>query len=184
MRKRTVLSVTLLTALVLLAGLDKSISNFIYTLRTPLVTSIMKGLSFAGSVWILVPLCLGLLFYLYRKDRFFAWIIPLGTLFCHQVSSLLKWLIQRSRPDLSPLVEEKSFSFPSGHAMANTAFYVLLYLAARKEPRAGIFAFIMIILIDFSRIYLGVHWPSDVLGGTALSLILITLSSHKIKQLR
>lgn len=184
MRKLTLSVLAVLTAVILLMQLDEPISLAVYSLRLPFLTRIMKAISFAGSVWFLVPLCLALLFYLYKRDRLFAWVIPLGTLLCHQVSSLIKMIVERPRPAIAPLVHENSFSFPSGHAMANTAFYVLLYLAARKNPTARIFAIVMIVLMDFSRVYLGVHWPSDVLAGTALSLFIIELFSIKIKQLR
>jgi membrane-associated phospholipid phosphatase len=85
---------------------------------------------------------------------------------------LLKHLFERARPDAFRVVNESGYSFPSGHAMVSLCFYSMIaYIWGRKMPTAirrlmlyGLTA-VMIIVIGFSRVYLGVHYPSDVLGG-------------------
>lgn len=86
----------------------------------------------------------------------------------------LKPLVARPRPELWPrLVPESDFSFPSGHALASaTLFPLLAHTLARVRPdraaQAYALAVALALFVSFGRLYLGVHWPSDVLGGWAL----------------
>jgi undecaprenyl-diphosphatase len=86
-------------------------------------------------------------------------------------SSLLKNVYDRPRPDLIPHLDHvSSWSYPSGHATSVTAIVVALALLAPPPWRRGAawFAVAAILLTGLSRVMLGVHWPSDVLGGTML----------------
>ena len=109
------------------------------------------------------------------------------------VNQLLKRIIQRPRPPLERrLVKQGGFSYPSGHTMVSLAIYgILIYLAMTKIKNkklkilAVVLLTLMILLIGISRIYVGVHYPSDVLGGyfCAIMLIIIdiTVVNHFIK---
>lgn len=88
---------------------------------------------------------------------------------------ILKSVFARQRPDILKLINETSYSFPSGHAMVNAALYVMIILTINniiknKEMQFLIkgLCILMIIIISFSRIYLGVHYLGDILGGCLL----------------
>lgn len=91
------------------------------------------------------------------------------------VNYVLKLLFERARPDLwAHIVEETSFSFPSGHAMGSSAFafgiVAILWNTKWRIP-AILIAGSFIVSIGFSRLYLGVHYPTDILAGWLLSLV-------------
>lgn len=94
-------------------------------------------------------------------------------------NAVLKLLFHRDRPSLWPhLVHESSFSFPSGHAMASAALAMVIILTFWRTPYrwwvvAG--AVIYTIVIGFSRLYLGVHYPSDILAGWSVSIVWVLL---------
>ena len=101
---------------------------------------------------------------------------------------LLKNIIRRNRPVGYRLVEETGFSFPSGHSMASMAFYgLIIYLVFKyvknKYAKIALCTFLSILIasIGISRIYLGVHYASDVLAGFMISLSYLTLFTHLIK---
>lgn len=101
-------------------------------------------------------------------------------------SSLLKFFFMRPRPYVTiPNVRQffpmtNSYSFPSSHAVNITAFGTVLYLIVKKENRKKwLFLFILpiIFIIDYSRIYVGVHYPSDVIFGTFVGFV-VSLSLY------
>lgn len=96
---------------------------------------------------------------------------------------LIKSIVMRFRPDMMPLIAETGYSFPSGHSVTAVCFYgylAFLYWAYGKSPvmrRVGIIGAVLMILgIGISRIYLGVHFPTDVIGGYIGGLMWLSLS--------
>lgn len=93
--------------------------------------------------------------------------------------AILLWIIKKliviQRP-LNSLVAETNFAFPSGHTTSAIVFFGLLtYLISRKNSKMIYSSIFMILLISFTRLYLNVHWLTDILGGFALGTFLLTL---------
>lgn len=137
---------------------------------------IMRDFTALGGVAVLTTvtvLVAGFLF-LTRK-RHAAWMVVLSVVSGVMLSSLLKWVFARPRPDLVPhATTVYSQSFPSGHAMLSAIVYLTLgALLARTQSDVRVKIYLLCaasaltLLIGVSRIYLGVHWPTDVLAGWA-----------------
>jgi undecaprenyl-diphosphatase len=97
------------------------------------------------------------------------------------LSELQKYWIGRARPDLEPhLVLVKTTSFPSGHAASSMIFYTTMALAltigTRRHRVAVAGAMLLSLLVGLSRVMLGVHWPSDVIGGWSFGLLWVLLT--------
>ncbi len=117
-----------------------------------------------------------------KRNYVGAAVLALSTALGNEVSKLLKDLFERPRPDLEHLVNVKSYSFPSGHAMVGMIVYFMIaYLliegAKSKAGKITIAAItaILLLFIGASRIILHVHYPSDVLGGYALGYLWVVI---------
>lgn len=159
---------------------DSAAANLAESIRSPWLTERVERLTTFGSGFIVWPLVAAIAAGLAATRRWseFAVLITAAIVLAVGVPAL-KEAIARPRPE-GGLVAVSSYSFPSGHA-ANAAWYVFLallalYLAPLKHPRLLLAAAtIFCLLIGFSRIYLGVHYLSDVIGGWALALAAFTL---------
>jgi len=161
----------------LIGRLDESILTFIGRLRHAVLNGPMVDITALGSVTVAVLIGLtGLIVLWLARDRRGAAFLLLSMAGSGVWSTLIKLLVRRERPAVLPhLVEVTDFSYPSGHTMLSTAtFLSLTLLASRHMPgrRARLMLFLtaslLIALVGFSRLYLGVHYPSDVLSGMLL----------------
>ncbi|MCI6763937.1 phosphatase PAP2 family protein [bacterium] len=158
---------------------DEPIYNFIIGFKSPGLSRFMACITALSNPTVIVFLCvLSLLFLIVHK----RWPIALvGTsLISVAFNQGLKNIIKRPRPDHLRLIEEGGYSFPSGHAMGSMAFYGFIILILCKlninkclKCILIILLSVLILLIGISRVYLGVHYPSDIFGGYLLSLALI-----------
>ncbi len=177
-----------ITLLVLL--LTNNISffdDFFYSIiiyfKNNFLTKIYKVFTFFCSVKFIIGFTI-LLVILIRNNKIKLFILCnlCGVVLLNQV---LKRIIRRPRPTGINLIKENGFSFPSGHSMVSMAFYgVLIYLINKsklnKETKLllSLLLSILILFIGISRIYLGVHYASDVLAGFSLSLAYLIISIY------
>lgn len=159
-----------------LAALDTSAGRWLHVRATPLVSNAMAVVSFLGAPTTLTIVAVGgSLLLLYRRRRTEAAVLSTVVLGGNLLNFCLKHLIQRGRPVFDdPIFSLPTYSFPSGHAMASTVFYGLLAIYALANARqryAAYFAIaaavFMVALVSFSRVYLGLHYLSDVMAGIA-----------------
>jgi undecaprenyl-diphosphatase len=149
---------------------DLSILLSISLLRNDSLTEFMKiATSFGGYMGILLVLMTSLTLFIRKHSREAA-VVLLVTLASFSVNTLLKEIIRVNRPSDSTLLDLSSYSYPSGHSMAAFTIYVLLALILSKfyPKMTTIWYFVaaaLILLVGFSRMYLGVHYFSDVIGG-------------------
>lgn len=170
-------------------ALDTSVYTIVVEkMRNPILTDILKIITNLGNAFVLITITILSLIIL--KNKKIGLCITLNLALSTLLNVLLKNIIQRPRPEGYRLIEETGFSFPSGHSMVNTAFYgLLIYLIIKNVKNKklkyalSILISILILAIGFSRIYLGVHYTSDVLAGFLISvayLIVFTTILHDI----
>lgn len=160
-------------------------------LRTPTLTIIMKYVTkLSNTLFIIIfALVLSLLFYYKWNNKKIALLIPTNLATVAVINQVLKLIVQRERPNGYRIIEMSGYSFPSGHAMVSMAFYGLLiyiiyHLIKNKKVRTSliIFNIIIIILIGISRIYLGVHYLSDIITGYSISIIYLLILTKLLKK--
>jgi undecaprenyl-diphosphatase len=160
---------------------DHQVFTALQSLRGDELDRLMVAITELGSIWITVPLGLLVFAWLgWQRLWPLAW-YWVGVFVCARLSiAILKWTLERERP-LNIYRGLESFSFPSGHATTSAMVYgFLAFLLARGlrrrwRPPLLAAAAVLVALIGLSRIYLGVHWFSDVIAGFALGLAWITL---------
>jgi len=148
------------------------------------------GLTHAGDTLTLIILCLATIgWLLYRKQRSAAlyFLVMAGGSFL--LSAVLKAAFGRARPDIAEhIVHASSASFPSGHALRSAAVFLSLMVLARvfrdgfRSRVVTACVFLLFIGIGVSRIYLGVHWPSDIIFAWLLAGFWVTLWAPKLQK--
>lgn len=159
------------------------ISNIISDNITPIAILITN---FGGAITLIG---LTIIFLLVMKNKKMSFSILLNLVIVTFLNIFLKNIIQRPRPDDFRLINETGYSFPSGHSMISMAYYgYLIYLIFKfvknKKLKTFFITFlcILILTIGLSRIYLGVHYTSDVIAGFVLSVSYLIIYTSIIKK--
>ncbi len=162
--------------------IDLRIMNLVSAFRDAGITKALIFFTYLGNWQVIIGLSIIAIIILgllreRRKIVFLAMALISGEV----IKELLKFLIHRPRPDISfSLISESGYSFPSGHAVISVIFYGMvvyfIYKLCRKiwQKIILLVAFAtLILLIGFSRIYLGVHWASDIIAGWLIGFAIL-----------
>ena len=172
----------------LIRQLDFLTLNFMEQIRAPFLTVFFKAITVMGEwSFVLSALVFISLFFIIKK-RFrydlILWPITAGGL---GTAFVLKEIIHRNSP-ASALIAETSSSFPSAHAIISIAFYSFVFYLLARNAKRGFSKYLLIsalflvpILLGFSRLYLGVHYLSDVLAGYAIGDIWFLIGVYGLK---
>jgi membrane-associated phospholipid phosphatase len=155
----------------------------------PHLTPLMKFFTFFGSIEaIFICLILASAFLLWKKKHWETIFLTIGIAGGGLFNSLLKWIFRRQRPEVHRIIEETGYSFPSGHSMGSFIFYgmlcmiLLVFMQTTKKKFILLLCTIFLVaMVGISRIYLGVHYPSDVIAGFAAGGAWITLCLAAMK---
>lgn len=156
-------------------------------LISDLITPIAKLITNLGGAITLLSITIILLLGL--KNKKIGLLVALNLMISTGLNLLLKNIVQRPRPNEFRLIDETGYSFPSGHSMVSMAFYGFLIYLIYKFVKSKRLKWILIIIlsaliitIGISRIYLGVHYTSDVLAGFTISVSYLVIYTSIVKK--
>ena len=156
-------------------------------LISDLITPFAKLITNLGGAITLLSITIILLLGL--KNKKIGLLVALNLLISTGLNLLLKNIVQRPRPNEFRLIDETGYSFPSGHSMVSMAFYGFLIYLIYKFVKSKRLKWILIIIlsaliitIGISRIYLGVHYTSDVLAGFTISVSYLVIYTSIVKK--
>lgn len=159
---------------------DSRIIEYIIGLSTPWLDQVMSLVTHGGDTLVIAAIVIALvLYFVVRKRYWLAAFIGTAVASAGIANTVLKQLFARARPEpIERFALETSYSFPSGHAMGSAALaFTIVYLCWRKSYRRYVLliAGLYVVAIGVSRIYLGAHFPSDVVAGWLAALLWIGL---------
>lgn len=169
---------------------DIKILEFIHSTSRPMVLEFMKMISYLGTEKFIIPLMIiTIAIMIIRKTIGQAIFLLVNTLGSFILNFLIKEVFQRSRPFDFFLVEQGGLSYPSGHAMVVMSMYLAIFHLVTRKIRDGnkkVFIGacigVYISLMGISRLYLGVHWPTDIVGGYILGYLLYDISKKILRE--
>jgi undecaprenyl-diphosphatase len=166
-----------------LAGYDEAVRMEVHSLAWPLLTLLAEKLTWLGSLGVLAlfgVVAVAVLVHAGRRDG--AVLLTVTMVGALVLENGLKFSFQRVRPPPFFGPEPVTYSFPSGHALFSLCFYGGLAIAAARAVQSGVMkkgiwiaTVLLVLAIGVTRIYLGVHYPSDVLGGYLIAIAWIAI---------
>jgi undecaprenyl-diphosphatase len=174
--------------------IDTAMTDFVHGLKSPALDRLMDAATFLGSSPVLAAVVgLVVVILVVRRRPIEAALIVIALIGTLVLNDVLKLLVQRPRPAFDWAEVWPETSFPSGHSMNSFVVYLAIALVCwrlggrRQGTIALAFAIVLIVGVGISRIYLGAHWLSDVLGGYlagALWLLLLVAAGVLVSRLR
>jgi len=171
------LILTILVKKGIITSLDNVIYDKIMVLQGPYMNYFMKSITILGNtIPVLCLVCFTMIF-LNKKERYLFGTNIIITVLSNQI---IKRIIKRPRPNHLRLIKQGGYSYPSGHAMIAIGLYGLILYFVNKKTKdkkqriifSSLLSFVMI-GIGISRVYVGVHYPSDIIAGYLLSSIIL-----------
>ena len=173
-----------------LDGFDDAVRYRVYSMRSDKLTVFWRLITHSGDRYVVIILGIILLLIKSLREKYgvkFA-IAALSSTALYQI---MKYIFQRPRPDLAlRLIEQGGYSFPSGHSMNCLVSYgILIYLLLRyceNRRLAKLLSFglgLLTILIGFSRVYVGVHYPTDIIGGWSLGIAVLVAMIYAFEKI-
>jgi membrane-associated phospholipid phosphatase len=166
---------------------DEPITRWVVDARTSSLNAVFRRISFFGSTRVVVVVTLVAAALSWRRCPRLAIAILLVALFRPLAEAGLKELVARDRPAGDRLVRGRGYSFPSGHPLATAASWGMLPLVVALYTRrrvvwwaVAIGVWTLAVLVAVSRVWLGVHWTSDVVAGLALAVLGVALTERFI----
>lgn len=178
----------ILLAILVINGYTKTIDNIVYKFiissKSDTITNLMKFISFLFSTKMVVLYCIFCLVFLKNKRNaiYLSGIMAIEAL----LNNIIKVIIKRPRPEILQMVTVKTYSYPSGHTMAATIFLIVFgnFLKEKFKNNKRFITTIqvlLILLIGVSRIYLGVHYFTDIIGAILLSFAILIFIKDYVK---
>ena len=173
------------------AAFDDAVRFFFYDMRSGALTSAAKAMTYLGNWQPVTVLCIILLIIKPTRIRY-GIPVSAGAISVTVINKIIKNLVRRERPDqIYHLIKQGGYSFPSGHSITSMfVFGMLIYLVrvnVQNRKAANVLTVIIavpMVCIGLSRIYLGVHYPSDVLAGWALGIAVMMVVIEIADRLR
>lgn len=174
----------------ILLEVDQPVQDAAIAARSGWLNEAMVALTFLGTRWVIggIALLVGAWALLAGRCRVAVAILVIAVLVNPIVEIGFKELIGRTRPEAAQLLPGRGPSFPSGHVLASVGFYGLVPLLVwEATTRYWIRRFVffgcsaIIAIVAVSRVYIDVHWSSDVLAGIALGTVIVAASYHALR---